>query len=95
VSWNSLGSESVPADKSYVPTGVTLMGIVAYNKAKVPNPPSTWQALESQEQPRRLPLFPPPRPAQPRGLEVVPSLREPPAAAHAHLPRRKPPLDVL
>ncbi len=37
----------VPKDKSYVPTGVTLMGIVAYNKQKVPNPPTTWQALES------------------------------------------------
>jgi iron(III) transport system substrate-binding protein len=47
VSWDSLGSQSLPADKSYVPTGVTLMGIVAYNKTKVPNPPSTWQALES------------------------------------------------
>jgi iron(III) transport system substrate-binding protein len=47
VSWNSLGSQSVPADKSYVPTGVTLMGIVAYNKTKVANPPTTWQALES------------------------------------------------
>jgi iron(III) transport system substrate-binding protein len=47
VSWNSLGTESLPADKSYTSTGVTLMGIVAYNKAKVPNPPSTWQALES------------------------------------------------
>jgi iron(III) transport system substrate-binding protein len=47
ITWNSLGSQSVPADKSYVPTGVTLMGIVAYNKSKVPDPPSTWQALES------------------------------------------------
>jgi iron(III) transport system substrate-binding protein len=47
VTWNSLGSASVPADKSYVPTGVTLMGILAYNKSKVPNPPATWQALES------------------------------------------------
>jgi iron(III) transport system substrate-binding protein len=47
VSWNSLGTASVPSDKSYVPTGVTLMGIVAYNKSKVPNPPTSWQALES------------------------------------------------
>jgi iron(III) transport system substrate-binding protein len=47
VSWNSLGTASLPADKSYVPTGVTLMGIVAYNKAKVKNPPTTWQALLS------------------------------------------------
>jgi iron(III) transport system substrate-binding protein len=47
VSWNSLGQASVPADKSYVPTGVTVMGIVAYNKTKVPHPPTTWQALLS------------------------------------------------
>jgi len=47
VSWNSLGQASVPADKSYVPTGVTVMGIVAYNKTKVKNPPATWQALLS------------------------------------------------
>jgi iron(III) transport system substrate-binding protein len=43
VSWNALGRASVPADKSYAPTGVTVMGIVAYNKAKVKNPPTTWQ----------------------------------------------------
>ncbi|HEY6792430.1 MAG TPA: extracellular solute-binding protein, partial [Trebonia sp.] len=47
VNWNSLGTASVPSDKSYIPTGVTMMGIVAYNKTKVPNPPTTWQALES------------------------------------------------
>ena len=47
VTWNSLGTQSVPTDKSYVPTGVTLMGIVAYNKQKVTSPPTTWQALES------------------------------------------------
>jgi iron(III) transport system substrate-binding protein len=47
VSWNSLGQASVPTDKSYVPTGVTVMGIVAYNKAKVKNPPTTWQSLLS------------------------------------------------
>jgi iron(III) transport system substrate-binding protein len=46
-SWNSLGTATVPSDKSYVPTGVTVMGIVAYNKTKVANPPSTWQALTS------------------------------------------------
>jgi iron(III) transport system substrate-binding protein len=49
VKWNSLGSQSVPADKSYIPTGVTMMGIVAYNKNKVPNPPTTYQALESSQ----------------------------------------------
>ena len=47
VTWNSLGSSVLPKDKSYAPTGVTIMGIVAYNKSKVPNPPTTWQALES------------------------------------------------
>ena len=47
VTFNSLGSSVVPKDQGYTPTGVTLMGIVAYNKAKVPNPPTTWQQLES------------------------------------------------
>jgi iron(III) transport system substrate-binding protein len=49
VSFNSLGTASLPADKSYVPTGVTLMGIVAYNKTKVKNPPTTWEELESAQ----------------------------------------------
>jgi iron(III) transport system substrate-binding protein len=47
VTFNSLGTASVPSDKSYVPTGATIMGIVAYNKSKVSNPPTSWQALES------------------------------------------------
>jgi iron(III) transport system substrate-binding protein len=47
VSWNPLGTASLPTDKSYTPTGVTLMGIVAYNKNKVSSPPTTWQALEA------------------------------------------------
>lgn len=41
VTWNSLGSPVVPKDQSYAPTGVTLMGILAYNKQKVSNPPAT------------------------------------------------------
>ena len=45
VQFNSLGTESVPADKSYTPTGVTLMAALAYNKAKVKSPPTTWQQL--------------------------------------------------
>jgi iron(III) transport system substrate-binding protein len=45
VQWNTLGQQSVPTDKSYVPTGVTLVAAVAYNKDKVKNPPTTWQAL--------------------------------------------------
>ena len=49
VSWNSLGTASLPSDKSYVPTGVTLAGAMAYNSAKVPNPPSTWESLLSSQ----------------------------------------------
>jgi iron(III) transport system substrate-binding protein len=45
VQWNALGQQSVPSDKSYVPTGVTLMAALAYNKQKVAHPPATWQAL--------------------------------------------------
>jgi iron(III) transport system substrate-binding protein len=45
VAWNSLGTESLPPDHSYTPTGVTLMAALVYNKNKVPNPPTTWQAL--------------------------------------------------
>ncbi|HTZ24232.1 MAG TPA: extracellular solute-binding protein [Streptosporangiaceae bacterium] len=45
VSWNSLGQQSLPADKSYTPTGVTLMAALVYNKAKVSDPPATWQQL--------------------------------------------------
>jgi iron(III) transport system substrate-binding protein len=49
VDWNSLGSQSVPADKSYTPTGVTLMAALVYSKAKVPDPPTTWQQLLAPE----------------------------------------------
>jgi iron(III) transport system substrate-binding protein len=45
VSWNSLGQQSLPSDKSYTPTGVTLMAALVYNKTKVPNPPASWQDL--------------------------------------------------
>src|SRR5580698_6075354 len=49
VSWNSLGTQSVPSDKSYTPTGVTLVAALVYNKTKVPDPPSTWQQLLSPQ----------------------------------------------
>ena len=45
VAWNSLGTQSLPSDKSYTPTGVTLMAALAYNKNKVKSPPTTWQQL--------------------------------------------------
>ena len=49
VAWNTLGTQSVPSDKSYTPTGVTLMAALAYNKQKVKSPPTTWQALLSSQ----------------------------------------------
>ncbi len=49
VSWNSLGTQSLPADKSYTPTGVTLMAALVYNKQKVTSPPTTWQQLLSPQ----------------------------------------------
>jgi iron(III) transport system substrate-binding protein len=49
VQWNSLGTQSLPADKSYTPTGVTLVAAVAYNKDKVKSPPTTWQQLLSSQ----------------------------------------------
>jgi iron(III) transport system substrate-binding protein len=49
VSWNSLGLQSLPADKSWTPTGVTLMAAVVYNKTKVANPPASWSALLSPQ----------------------------------------------
>jgi iron(III) transport system substrate-binding protein len=45
VNWNTLGTQILPSDKSYTPTGVTLMAAVVYDKAKVSDPPSTWQDL--------------------------------------------------
>ncbi|HEV8065850.1 MAG TPA: extracellular solute-binding protein [Acidimicrobiales bacterium] len=45
VSWNSLGTQSLPADKSYVPTGVTLMAALVYNKTVVTDPPTSWKQL--------------------------------------------------
>src|SRR5580700_6505556 len=45
VSWNSLGTQSLPADKSYTPTGVTLVAAVVYNSAKVKTPPTSFAEL--------------------------------------------------
>ena len=45
VSWNDLGTQSVPKDQSYVPTGVTLMAAMAYDASKLANPPTAWSQL--------------------------------------------------
>ena len=45
VSWNKLGTASVPSDKSYIPTGVTLMAAMVYKPKDSKNPPTTWNSL--------------------------------------------------
>ncbi|HLH67318.1 MAG TPA: extracellular solute-binding protein [Solirubrobacteraceae bacterium] len=45
VSFNSLGREVLPADRSYTPTGITLTAAMVYDAKRVPDPPSTWQQL--------------------------------------------------
>jgi iron(III) transport system substrate-binding protein len=49
VNWNSLGKAAVPADKSYVPTGITMAGTLVYDDKTVTDPPSTWQDLLSSK----------------------------------------------
>ena len=49
VSWNALGQQSLPTDKSYTPTGVTLVAAVVYNSAKVKTPPTSFQQLLSPQ----------------------------------------------
>ncbi len=45
VAWNSLGAASVPKDKSYVPTGLTMAGTLVYDSKIVKHPPTTWKQL--------------------------------------------------
>lgn len=41
----SLGKELVPADKSYVPTAVTIAGALVYNPSVLPDPPTNFEQL--------------------------------------------------
>jgi iron(III) transport system substrate-binding protein len=45
VQFNALGQASIPSDGSYVPTGVTMMSALVYDKTKVTTPPTSWQQL--------------------------------------------------
>src|ERR1700751_571003 len=45
--WNAAGKQFLPADKSYTPTGYTIAAGVLYNSKVIPNPPTTWQQLDS------------------------------------------------
>jgi iron(III) transport system substrate-binding protein len=41
----SLGKKLVPADKSYIPTAVTIAGAIVYNPSVVSNPPTSFKQL--------------------------------------------------
>ncbi|HEY5358480.1 MAG TPA: ABC transporter substrate-binding protein [Streptosporangiaceae bacterium] len=45
VSWDALGQQPLPADKSYTPTGVTLVAAVVYDSTKVTTPPASFSEL--------------------------------------------------
>jgi iron(III) transport system substrate-binding protein len=47
VAWNALGKQAVPADHSYVPTGITMAGTLVYDSKTVSAPPTSWAALLS------------------------------------------------
>jgi iron(III) transport system substrate-binding protein len=49
VAWNNLGTSNLPKDKSFIPTGVTLMAAIAYTPKVVPNPPTSWNTLLSSK----------------------------------------------
>ncbi|MCU1491136.1 MAG: extracellular solute-binding protein family 1 [Acidimicrobiaceae bacterium] len=45
VTWNAVGTASLPKDKSYTPSGTTLVAAVVYDSTKVKSPPTSWQQL--------------------------------------------------
>ena len=45
VQLNAAGQAVVPADKSYVPTGLTVTAALVYDATRTPNPPTSWQQL--------------------------------------------------
>lgn len=45
VHWTSLGRKALPADGSYVPTGLTIAAALVYDKTRVAHPPTTWLGL--------------------------------------------------
>lgn len=49
VSWNSLGQKSVPSDKSYIPTGLTMTAAVVYDTKTLKTPPTSWKDLLSSK----------------------------------------------
>ena len=47
--YNSVGQSLIPADHSYVPTGVTAAAALVYNSKVVTTPPTSWSQLTSPE----------------------------------------------
>jgi iron(III) transport system substrate-binding protein len=45
VKWNAIGKQSVPSDKSFTPTGITLMAALVYDSRTVSSPPTGWKQL--------------------------------------------------
>ena len=45
VSWDAQGKAVVPADKSYIPTGLTMAGTLVYDTKTVSDPPTSWAQL--------------------------------------------------
>ncbi len=48
-SWNALGLQALPKDRSFVPTGITLTAALLYTTTVVSSPPTSWlQLLQPQ-----------------------------------------------
>ena len=47
VKWTALAKKVLPKDGSFVPTGITFMGDIAYTSKVVTNPPTSWTTLLS------------------------------------------------
>lgn len=49
VPFNALGQSLIPADKSYIPTGVTMAGTLVYDSKVIATPPANWNDLLSAQ----------------------------------------------
>jgi iron(III) transport system substrate-binding protein len=47
VKYTAAGRDVVPADHSYVPTGLTVTAALVYDETQTPKPPTSWQELLS------------------------------------------------
>ncbi len=45
VPWNATADKLIPADKSFVPTGITIAATLIYNRKKVADPPTDFRQL--------------------------------------------------